>query len=402
MTIARVASEMIRHRANPPQGAPEPISGLAALPVRTRLPETRPATMRPPDLAPSPVHPPVVAGVPARLAVAQPDGSVVCNVCAHRCLVRPGRMGICGVRANMAGELWSLAHGAVAAAALDAIEKKPLFHVDPGSTAYSVSTLGCPFHCLFCQNWEIAQGPRLGLDIPLGPMTPAQVVVEARRSGAGSIACTYVEPTVFLEYALDIGELARAAGLRMLFITDGYATPEAVELLGGVLDAANVDLKSFDDTFYRKLCGARLAPVLDAIEAYRRAGVWLELTTLVIPGANDDEAQLRDLAGWIVERLGPATPWHVSRFHPDYRMRDVPPTPLATLRRAVEIGREAGLLHVYAGNAPALGLEDTYCPGCSRLLVERHGYQVRSHLTEDGSCPGCGQALAGLFARALS
>jgi pyruvate formate lyase activating enzyme len=211
-----------------------------------------------------------------------------------------------------------------------------------------------------------------------------------------------VEPTVFLEYALDIGALARAAGLRMLFITDGYATREAVGLLGGVLDAANVDLKSFDDAFYRKLCGARLAPVLESIEAYFRAGVWLELTTLVIPGANDDEAQLRDLAGWIVERLGPATPWHVSRFHPDHRMRNVPPTPLATLQRAADIGREAGLLHVYVGNAPQLGLEDTQCPGCSRVLVERSGYQVRSRLTLDGACPGCGRPLEGLFADRLA
>jgi pyruvate formate lyase activating enzyme len=300
----------------------------------------------------------------------------------------------------MTGELQSLAYGAVAAAALDPIEKKPLFHVDPGSTAYSVSTLGCPFHCVFCQNWEIAQGPRLGLDIPLRPMTPAQVVAEARRSGARSIACTYVEPTVFLEYALDIGELARAAGLRMLFITDAYATPEAVELLGGVVDAANVDLKSFEDAFYRKLCGARLAPVLESIEAYRRAGVWLELTTLVIPGANDDPAELRDLAGWIVERLGPGTPWHISRFQPNYRMRDVPPTPTATLLRAAEIGREAGLHHVYVGNAPQLGLEDTRCAGCSQLLVERHGYRVASHLTASGACPGCGRALVGLFAGA--
>ena len=165
-----------------------------------------------------------------------------------------------------------------------------------------------------------------------------------------------------------------------------------------MLDAANVDLKSFDDAFYRRQCGARLAPVLEAITALHRAGVWLELTTLIIPGANDDEAQLRDLAGWIVERLGPYTPWHVSRFHPDYRMRDVAATPTATLLRAAEIGREAGLHHVYVGNAPGLGLEDTHCPGCSRLLVERRGYQVRSHLTVAGECPACARPLEGLFA----
>lgn len=379
------------------QGTLDTISGPAALPDEQRVPDTRVTTMQLFNRTPASPTAPVKPGVRALLADAQPDGSVRCNACAHRCLVRSGRTGICGVRVNTAGELWSLAYGAVAAAALDPIEKKPLFHVDPGSTAYSISTLGCPFHCVFCQNWEIAQGPRLGLDIPLRPMSPEQVVAEARRSGARSIACTYVEPTVFLEYALDIGELARAAGLRMLFITDGYATPEAVGLLGGVLDAANVDLKSFDDAFYRKLCGARLAPVLEAIEAYRRAGVWLEITTLIIPGANDDEAQLRDLAGWIVERLGPGTPWHISRFHPDYRMRDVVATPAATLLRAAEIGREAGLHHVYVGNAPALGLEDTRCPGCSRVLVERNGYQVRSHLAAAGACPGCGRLLEGLF-----
>ena len=340
---------------------------------------------------------PALAGVPSLLAVRLPDNAVRCNVCAHRCLVRPGRHGICGVRVNEGGELRNLAYGAVAAVALDPIEKKPLFHVDPGSTAYSVSTLGCPFHCAFCQNWQIAQGPRLGLDIPLRAMSPEKVVAEARRSGAGSVACTYVEPTVFLEYALDIGRLARSAGLRTLFITDGYATPEAVELLATVVDAANVDLKSFDDAFYRRLCGARLAPVLEAIEAYRRAGVWLELTTLVIPGANDDEGQLRDLASWIVDRLGPGTPWHVSRFHPAHRMTDTPPTPLATLRRAAEIGREAGLHYVYVGNAPELDLEDTRCPGCGRVLVQRSGYRVRSWLMPDGVCHGCGRPLEGLF-----
>jgi len=204
-----------------------------------------------------------------------------------------------------------------------------------------------------------------------------------------------VEPTVFLEYALDTARLAREAGLRNLFITDGYATPEAVVLLGSVLDAANVDLKSFDDAFYRKLCGARLAPVLESIVAMRRAGIWLELTTLIIPGRNDDEAEVRALTRWIVENLGPETPWHVSRFFPAHRMLDVPPTPLETLRRAADIGREAGIAHVYVGNAPELGLEDPHCLGCGRPLIERHGYRVRSHLTSGGACPECGRALAG-------
>lgn len=334
--------------------------------------------------------------VPTVLATPQPDGSVRCGVCAHRCLVRPGRFGICGVRENRDGRLVSLAYGAVVASHLDPIEKKPLFHVAPGSTAYSIATAGCPFHCAFCQNWEIAQGPRLGLELPTRPLAPERVVAEAVMLGAESVAYTYVEPTVFLEYALDTARLARRAGLRNLFVTDGYATPEAIELLAPVLDAANVDLKAFDDAFYRKLCGARLAPVLEAIVAMRQAGIWLELTTLVIPGHNDDDAQLRALTGWIVETLGPETPWHVSRFFPMHRMLDVPATPPASLRRAAELGREAGLVHVYVGNAPELGLEDTRCAGCGRLLIERHGYRVRTHLTPAGACVECGRALAGV------
>jgi pyruvate formate lyase activating enzyme len=226
-------------------------------------------------------------------------------------------------------------------------------------------------------------------------MTPAQVVGEAVAAGAGSIAYTYVEPTVFLEYALDIGRLARAAGLRNLFITDGYATREAVALLAGVLDAANVDLKAFDDAFYRRLCGGRLAHVLDAITALAEAGVWLELTTLVIPGHNDTDAELRALTRWIVATLGPMVPWHVSRFFPAHRLMDAPPTPPETLLRAAGIGRDAGLRYVYVGNAPELGLEDTRCPGCDLVLVERRGYRSRSRLGPRGECPGCGRLTEG-------
>lgn len=336
-----------------------------------------------------------VEPVPTILATSLEDGSVRCGVCAHRCLVRPGRRGICAVRENRGGRLMSLAYGQVVAVGVDPIEKKPLFHVAPGSRAYSIATAGCPFHCRFCQNWEIAQGPRLGLDLASRPFPPGEVVAAARASGAGAIAYTYVEPTVFLEYALDTAELAREAGLLNLFVTDGYATPQAVRLLAPVLDAANVDLKAFDDAFYRKLCGARLAPVLDCIVAMRDAGIWLELTTLVIPGWNDDDAGLAALARWIVGTLGPETPWHVSRFFPAFRMADVPPTPLATLRRATDLGREAGLMHVYVGNAPELGLEDTCCAGCGRVVIERQGYRTRSLLGGDRTCPWCGRALAG-------
>jgi len=343
------------------------------------------------------VHVPLSAtSVPSILAERLADGSVRCGVCAHRCLVRPGRRGICGVRENVDGVLLCHAYGAVAALGLDPIEKKPLFHVDPGSLSYSIATLGCPFHCRFCQNWEIAQAPRLGLDLPTRPLRPDQVVAEARRSGARSVAYTYVEPTVFLEYALDTARLAREAGLRNLFITDGYATPEAIDLLAPVLDAANVDLKAFDDRFYRRLCGARLAHVLEAIVAMRTAGTWLELTTLVIPGWNDSDAELGALTAWIVANLGQAVPWHVSRFFPAHRMLDVPATPTASLLRAADIGRAAGLQYVYVGNAPGLGLEDSRCAGCGRVVIGRSGYRTRSHLTAEGACPACGRRLEGI------
>jgi pyruvate formate lyase activating enzyme len=299
------------------------------------------------------------------------------------------------VRTNRDGELLNVAYGQVVAEALDPIEKKPLFHVAPGSTAWSIATPGCPFHCRFCQNWEIAQGPRLQIDLPTRATSPGDVVQHALAHDADAIAYTYVEPTVFLEYALDVGRLARRAGLRNLWITDGYATPEAVTLLAEVIDAANVDLKSFDDRFYRRFCGARLAPVLDAITAMREAGIWLELTTLLIPGHNDEDAQLRAIATWIARTLGVETPWHLSRFHPAFRMQDVHATPTATLLRAAAIGRDAGLEHVYVGNAPELGLEDTRCASCGTVLIERLGYAIRDHLV-DGTCPACGRPMPGI------
>jgi pyruvate formate lyase activating enzyme len=336
------------------------------------------------------------AVVDTLLADTQADGAVRCAVCAHRCLVRPGRTGICGVRENRDGRLVSTVYGQVVATALDPIEKKPLYHVAPGSTAWSIATPGCPFHCSFCQNWEIAQGPRLGLHLLTRHVGPDAVVREAVTARAGSVAYTYVEPTAFLEYALDVGRLARAAGLRNLWITDGYATREAIGLLGAVMDAANVDLKSFDDAFYRHLCGARLAPVLDAIVAMREAGIWLEITTLVIPGHNDDDDGLGRLAGWIAATLGAETPWHISRFHPDHRLLGAPPTPLSSLARAAAIGRSVGLAHVYVGNAPELRLEDSRCATCGMVVIERSGWAARNLLTPRGTCPACDHPLAGL------
>jgi pyruvate formate lyase activating enzyme len=333
--------------------------------------------------------------VPARLVEPQADGAVRCVACAHRCLIRPDRVGICGVRENRDGTLVSLVYGRAVAAHVDPIEKKPLYHVAPGSLAYSIATAGCDFHCAFCQNWEIAQAPRLGTEPSARSLPPALVVREARESGSRSIAYTYVEPTIFIEYLLDTGKLARAAGLLGLYVTNGYATPEAIDAIAPFIDAANVDLKSFDDAFYRHVCGAKLQPVLDALVAMRAAGIWIEVTTLVIPGHNDDPATVRALAGWIVEALGPTTPWHVSRFHPAHRMLDAPSTPLATLAEVAAIGRAAGLVHVYVGNAPELRLEDTACAGCGAPLLERHGYRLVRHLARDGTCPRCARPLEG-------
>lgn len=337
---------------------------------------------------------------PAILATRLADGSIRCDLCAHRCLVRQGRLGICGVRENRAGGLVTLVHGEAAAASLDPIEKKPLYHVIPGSLAYSIATRGCNFHCRFCQNWAIAQAPREGLPTSSFRLLPASVVAEALAGGARSVAYTYVEPTIFAEYVLDTARLARPAGLLGLLVTNGYQTPEALDLLAPWVDAANVDLKSFSDRFYRRICGARLAPVLETLVGMRRRGIWVEITTLIIPGHNDDPGELRELTGWLVRELGPDTPWHVSRFFPAHRMAAFPITPLATIRAAVGIGRAAGLHHVYPGNVqgPRCDLsDDTRCRACGHVLVRRSGYSILENRIVDGACPDCRTPIGGIW-----
>lgn len=332
---------------------------------------------------------------PALLAEPAANAAVRCLACAHRCLVRPGRRGICGVRENRDGRLVSLVYGRAVAVAVEPIEKKPLFHAFPGSLTFSIATRGCNFHCRHCQNWEISQADRLGLDIPSSSLPPARVVEEARRAGARSVAYTYVEPTVFLEYMVDTARLAHRAGLANLMITNGYHTPEVIGLLSPLVDAANIDLKAFADRFYRRVCGATLGPVLDSLVEWRRRGVWVEVTTLLIPGLNDGEDELRRLTAWLVRELGPETPWHVSRFFPAFRMTDMPVTPLDTIARAVEIGSAAGLQHVYPGNLDGDRV-DTTCAGCGQLLLSRVGYRVSLNRLVAGRCPDCGRSLAGV------
>jgi pyruvate formate lyase activating enzyme len=323
-------------------------------------------------------------------------GSVRCVACAHRCLLRPSRIGICGVRQNRGGWLYTLVYGQVVAVADEPIEKKPLYHFMPGSYAHSVATAGCNFHCDFCQNWQLAQAHREGI-VPESTYIPPDMVVEAAvGEGVRSIAYTYVEPTVFIEFALDTMVRARAAGLHNVFVTNGYESPEAIELVAPYLDAANVDLKAASDRFYRRVCGARAEPVRETILELQRRSIWLELTTLIIPGLNDDRRELTALAEWIGTAVGPETPWHLTRFQPAYKLSKLQPTPAAALTEAAEIARAVGLRHVYVGNAPEVEGAVTFCARCGERLIARADYAVTEWHLVEGCCPRCKHALAGV------
>ncbi len=326
------------------------------------------------------------------------EGQVRCGLCNHRCRIKEGKRGLCGVRENTGGRLESLVYGKVIARNVDPIEKKPLFHVLPGSLSFSIATVGCNFRCRFCQNADISQLPDdrngriTGRDI-----SPEAVVADARRTGCATIAYTYTEPTIYFEFAADTAALARRQGLRNVFVTNGYMTPEALERVSPDLDAANVDLKAFSDRFYKEMCAARLAPVLETLRLMKRRGVFVEVTTLIIPGANDDPAELKDLADFLSGDLGPDTPWHISRFHPAYRLTDRPPTPVQTLRKAREIGMAAGLRYVYTGNVPGEEAESTFCRGCGKKLVDRWGFTVKDNRIREGKCPDCGVVIEGIW-----
>lgn len=323
--------------------------------------------------------------------------AVRCGLCPHRCLIGEGAEGVCRVRRNEGGKLNTLVYGLAAAANVDPIEKKPLFHFLPGSRSFSIATVGCNFRCAFCQNWTLSQSPRELKRVLGEPLEPDQVVQMALRSRCASISYTYSEPTIYFEYALDCGRLAKAAGLRNNFVTNGFIERAPLEELKGVLDAANVDIKAFTEEFYRKYCGGRLAPVLNAVKTMKALGVWVEVTTLVIPTLNDSEGELRDIARFIAGDLGPEVPWHVSRFHPDYKMPDLRATPERTVARAREIGMEEGLRFVYTGNVRGGEGEDTLCPGCGKAVIGRTGFQVKSIEVEQGKCRFCQCKIAGVW-----
>ncbi len=319
-----------------------------------------------------------------------------CHLCHHECRISLNKRGLCGVRENRAGVLYTLVYGAIIAENVDPIEKKPLYHVYPASRSFSIATAGCNFRCDFCQNYEISQLPRDGGNIAGQEVTPATVVERAIKSGSRTIAYTYTEPTVYFEFALDTARLAHERGLKNVFVTNGYMTAAAIEMIAPYLDAANVDLKSFREEFYHDHCGSHLQPVLDSLKKMKELGIWVEVTTLLIPHLNDSAGELADIAAFVAS-LGVETPWHISRFHPQYKMTDRSPTPAATLSRASEIGREAGLKYVYVGNVPGSEGENTNCFNCGKLLIERHGFSIKKVTLRDNACPRCGTVLEGIF-----
>lgn len=333
----------------------------------------------------------------ALLYTKEADRKVRCNLCRHGCLIAEGKHGICNVRFNDGGTLYSIFYGKPIAMAVDPIEKKPLFHVKPGSTTFSIATPGCNFQCSFCQNWDISQYGRGATQrIPRQEVAPSAIVAQAEAHRCGSISCTYTEPTIFFEYALDVAKLAKTKGIGCNFVTNGYMTREALDVLHPYLDAANVDLKAFRKETYRKVMKAQLDGVLDSIRYMKELGIWVEVTTLVVPGMNDDEAELRDIATFLVG-VAREIPWHISRFVPHFGMQDREPTPVATLRKALEIGRKAGLRYVYLGNVPGDESESTFCYGCGEKLVTRQGFAVRDNrITNKGECPTCRAKIDGI------
>ena len=320
---------------------------------------------------------------------------VNCYLCSHRCKINDTKRGICGVRENRKGILYTLVYGKVISESVDPIEKKPLFHFYPGSTAYSVATTGCNFRCDNCQNWEISQLPKPQNQVIGQEKSPIEIIKAAKSRGCRSIAYTYTEPVIFMEYACDIAKYAIAAGIKNVLVTNGYITKEALLEVAPYFQAANIDLKSFSDDFYLKNCGARLDPVLETIKLHKKLGIWIEITTLIIPDLNDSEDNLKDIAQFI-KSVGEEIPWHISRFYPSFHIVDRDPTPIKTLRVAKDIGIEAGLKHVYIGNVVGED-ENTYCYNCGSLLIERHSYTILKNKVVNSKCDKCGFEIMGFF-----
>jgi pyruvate formate lyase activating enzyme len=327
----------------------------------------------------------------ARQYAKKENNAVQCSLCNHRCTIADGKHGICAVRQNVGGTLYAATYGKVSAEAVDPIEKKPLFHYLPGTLSYSLGGIGCNFHCEHCQNWHISRATLK--DTMFETISPEEGVRRAIASGSASISWTYNEPTIWHEYALDMGTLARSRGLGTVYVTNGYITEEALRELVPMLGAFRVDLKAFSDDFYKKICGARLQPVLDSAMLARELGMHVETVTLVIPGLNDSMEEQEALIRWVAEHLGPATPMHFSAFHPDYRMLDRHATPVATLEKIYTRAKELGIRFPYLGNVYNHKYENTYCPVCGATLIERHGFMSRISGLDGQQCRKCGEKI---------
>ncbi len=325
------------------------------------------------------------------------NGAVKCNLCSHRCKIPNGKTGICAVRENKEGKLYSLVYGKLIAKNSDPIEKKPLYHFLPGTDSFSIATVGCNFRCGNCQNSDISQMPREHGRIIGENTKPEEVVALAKQSKCKSISYTYTEPTIFFEFAYDTAKLAIKKKLKNVFVTNGYMTEEMLKTIGKDLHAANVDLKAFSEKFYMENCGAHLEPVLKSLKIMKKMGVWVEITTLLIPTLNDSENELKQIAEFIRDELGEKTPWHISRFHPDYKLMNLPATPAEKIHKAREIGIDAGLRYVYAGNLPGDAGENTCCYNCNELLIERYVFDIHKNKIKDGKCPSCGKKIDGVF-----
>lgn len=327
------------------------------------------------------------------------DGRIThCYLCSHHCRIAQGQFGLCGVRQNIEGILYTHVYAQPIAMQADPIEKKPLYHFLPGTFSFSIATMGCNFNCGFCQNWEISQSKinkKGSPNFPEPEIFPEEVVGEAIKNNCRSISYTYTEPTIFFEYAMDIAKLARVKGLYNIFVTNGYMTGECLGAAKGYLDAANVDLKFFKDSSYKKVCGGSLEPVLRSIAAMKEMGVWVEITTLVIPGENDSEEELKGIARFIAG-IDKDMPWHISRFHPDYKFTTQAVTPEATLKKAEELGLGEGLNYVYVGNVSGWG-NDTHCHKCKKTVIKRVGFNVSEYNIREGRCLYCQTAIPGVF-----
>ena len=323
-------------------------------------------------------------------------GQVKCRLCRHGCRIHDGKRGLCAVRENQGGTLYTMVYDRVISTNIDPIEKKPLFHFAPGTKSFSMATVGCNFRCSFCQNYSISQMPHDRGRIEGSSYSPAQLADMAVKYDCRSISYTYTEPTIYYELAKDTMIEARKRGLSNVFVTNGYMTRDMLDDCRGLLDAANVDLKAFNDGFYTHYCKARRKGVLDSLRYMRQLGIWIEVTTLLIPTLNDDPTEVRELARFIKTDLGKETPWHVSRFYPQYKELDLPPTEVEALGKVRQIGQEEGLSYVYTGNVPLDPGENTYCPGCARLLIDRAGYTIRNYEIKDGRCSECGYEVDGV------